>query len=138
MPTDDDKADYVDTWKTNWKLYGLDELQVKLDEYQNIIDICEKNGYSEPYSDESSHTKDTHEAMYEKYLDAKNQLDPDFVDGCKEAYNQRQVEIDSAKAIQKEYDDARKAIAESVKKKLGNMFLTGLRNILQMKREIIL
>ena len=116
LPTDDDKADYVDTWKTNWKLYGLDELQVKLDEYQNIIDICEKNGYSEPYSDESSHTKDTHEAMYEKYLDAKNQLDPDFVDGCKEAYDQRQTEIDSAKATQKEYDDVRKAIAESVEK----------------------
>jgi len=57
LPTDDDKADYIDSYKTDWKLYGLDELQVSLDGYQNVIDICEKNGYDVPYSDESGHTK---------------------------------------------------------------------------------
>ena len=30
LPTDDDNADYVDSYKTDWKLYGLDELKVKL------------------------------------------------------------------------------------------------------------
>ena len=38
LPTDDDNADYVDSYKTNWKLYGLDELKVKLQEYKNTIE----------------------------------------------------------------------------------------------------
>ena len=116
LPTDDDNADYIDSYKTNWKLYGLDELQVKLDEYQNVIDICEKNGYNKPYTEESSHTKDTHEKMYEKYLDAVNQLDPNYVGGCKEAYNQRKQEIDEATSIQKQYDTERKNVAKAVDK----------------------
>ena len=116
LPTDDNKQDYIDTYKTDWKLYGLDELQVKLDEYQNTIDICEKNGYNVPYSDESSHTEDTHTEMYNKYLDAKNQLDPDYEGSCKGAYNQRQSEINHAKDVQKSYDDARKKVASEVEK----------------------
>ena len=40
LPTDDDNADYVDSYKTDWKLYGLDELKVKLQEYKNTIETC--------------------------------------------------------------------------------------------------
>ena len=111
-----DPSDYIDSYKTDWKLYGLDELQVKLDEYQNIISVSKKGGYDVPYEDGTGHTEDIHTQMYEKYLNALNQLDPDYSGGCKEAYNQRQEEIDLAVEQLSQYDTARKTIAESVAK----------------------
>lgn len=117
LPTDDDKADYIDSYKTDWKLYGLDELQVNLDSYQNVIDICEKNGYDVPYSDESGHTKDTHDTMYAKYEDAKNQLDGTREGSCQWFYNKVKAEIDDATALLNSYDEARKNAAKNIDKK---------------------
>lgn len=116
LPTDDDNADYIDSYKTNWKLYGLDELKVKLQEYKNTIETCKKGGYDNPYSDDSSHTKDIHDQMYSKYLDAKNQLDANYVGGCQEAYNKRQSEIDSANKILNNYNKTRTDLAKQVSK----------------------
>ena len=107
LPTDDNNADYVDSYKTDWKLYGLDELKVKLQEYKNTIETCKKGGYDKPYTEDSSHTKDIHDKMYEKYLDAKNQLDSNYVDGCQEAYDKRQSEIDDANKILNNYNATR-------------------------------
>lgn len=111
-PDSDHIQDYIDTYLTDWKLYGLDELQVKLDSYENTRKLCVNAGYDKPYSDESEHTEDIHTAMYEKYLDAVNQLDTNFVGGCKEAYDIRKSEIDTATALQKTYDDTRKEVAK--------------------------
>ena len=146
LPTDDDNADYVDSYKTDWKLYGLDELQTKLDSYQDIIDLCKKSGYDKPYSDDSSHTEDVHTKMYEQYLDAVNQLDPDYIGGCREAYDQRKQEIDDATAIRDEYNTDRKEIAKSVDKETwthpllnGNYYITDENNnsILDEKGNIL-
>lgn len=107
LPTDDDNVDYIDSYKTDWKLYGLDELKVKLQEYKNTIETCKKGGYDKPYTEDSSHTKDIHDKMYEKYLDAKNQLDSNYVGGCQEAYDNRQSEIDDANKILNNYNATR-------------------------------
>lgn len=116
LPTDDDNADYVDSYKTNWKLYGLDELKVKLQEYKNTIEICKKGGYNQPYTEDSSHTKDVHDTMYAKYLDAQNQLDSNYVGGCQEAYNQRQSEIDAANEILNSYNKTRTDLVKQISK----------------------
>lgn len=116
LPTDDDNADYVDSYKTNWKLYGLDELKVKLQEYKNTIETCKKGGYDQPYTEDSSHTKDIHDTMYAKYLDAKNQLDSNYVGGCQEAYDQRQSEIDAANEILNSYNKTRTDLVKQVAK----------------------
>lgn len=116
LPTDDDNADYVDSYKTNWKLYGLDELKVKLQEYKNTIETCKKGGYDQPYTEDSSHTKDIHDTMYTKYLDAKNQLDSNYVGGCQEAYDQRQSEIDAANEILNSYNKTRTDLVKQVSK----------------------
>lgn len=116
LPTDADKKDYIDTYKTNWKLYGLDELQVKLNEYKDVIKTCKAGGYNVPYSINSSKTKEMHEKMYAKYLDALNQLDGSYVGGCQEAYNQRKAEIDTATALRDEYDKTRTDTANAVDK----------------------
>ena len=111
-----DPTDYIDSYKTDWKLYGLDELQVKLDEYKNIIAVAEKGGYDVPYEDGSGHTYDYHTVMYEKYLDAIDQLDENYEGGCQQAYNQRQFEIDSATDILNGYDTNRKNIVKYMDK----------------------
>lgn len=116
LPTDDDNADYVDSYKTNWKLYGLDELKVKLQEYKNTIETCKKGGYDQPYTENSSHTKDVHDTMYAKYLDAQNQLDSNYVGGCQEAYDQRQSEIDAANEILNSYNKTRTDLVKQVSK----------------------
>lgn len=116
LPTDDGNADYVDSYKTDWKLYGLDELKVKLQEYKNTIETCKKGGYDKPYSEDSSHTKDIHDKMYAKYLDAQNQLDPNYVGGCQEACNQRQSEIDAANDILDSYNNQRIKLVKKVNK----------------------
>lgn len=116
LPTDDDNADYVDSYKTNWKLYGLDELKVKLQEYKNTIEICKKGGYDQPYTEDSSHTKDVHDTMYAKYLDAQNQLDSNYVGGCQEAYDQRQSEIDAANEILNSYNKTRTDLVKQISK----------------------
>lgn len=116
LPTDDDNADYVDSYKTDWKLYGLDELKVKLQEYKNTIETCKKGGYDKPYSEDSSHTKDIHDKMYAKYLDAQNQLDSNYVGGCQEAYDQRQSEIDAANDVLNGYNKTRVQLTQQVNK----------------------
>lgn len=116
LPTKDDELDYIDSYKTDWKLYGLDELQVNLDTYTNTVKVCEAGGYNVPYTDDSGHAEDTHNQMYQKYLDALNQLDPDFVGSCREAYNQRKQEIDDATAILNQYDEVRKQCSKNVDK----------------------
>lgn len=113
---DEKEEDYIDSYKTDWKLYGLDELQVKLDSYKNTKKICEQGGYDKPYTEDSDHTKDTHDKMYEKYLDAVNQLNPDFIGSCAEAYAIRKQEVDDATAVQKQYDDERKDIVKNASK----------------------
>ena len=116
LPTDDDNADYVDSYKTNWKLYGLDELKVKLQEYKNTIETCKKGGYDQPYTEDSSHTKDVHDTMYAKYLDAQNQLDSNYVGGCQEAYDKRQSEIDVANQVLDSYNKTRIALTNQISK----------------------
>lgn len=116
LPTDDDNADYVDSYKTDWKLYGLDELKVKLQEYKNTIETCKKGGYDKPYSEDSSHTKDIHDKMYAKYLDAQNQLDSNYIGGCQEAYDQRQSEIDAANDVLNGYNKTRVQLTKQANK----------------------
>lgn len=116
LPTEDDELDYIDSYKTDWKLYGLDELQVNLDTYTNTVKVCEAGGYDIPYTDDSGHTEDIHNQMYQKYLDALNQLDPDFIGSCQEAYIQRKQEIDDATAILDQYDELRKQCSKKTDK----------------------
>lgn len=77
IPTEE-KEPYIDTYKTNWNLYGLDELRNSLRVYQNTVDSCTENGYNVPWDAESDHSKEFHDTMYEKYLQAAHQLDETY------------------------------------------------------------
>lgn len=116
LPAEDDELEYIKTYETNWKLYGLDELDAKLQTYKNIIKVCESGNYHVPYTENSGHTEDYHNEMYQKYLDAHNQLNPDFIGSCQEAYNQRKSEINSATEVLDQHDARRKEISRSLQK----------------------
>ena len=111
----DDEIDYIDSYKTDWKLYGLDELQVKIYDYNNRKKVLVNNGYGGEY-DPDKHTADMYEKMHQEYLDIMNQLDPDFSGSCQEAFDLRQSEVDDATALLNQYDAERKDIAKSVDK----------------------
>ena len=115
LPTDEDKEDYIDSYKTDWKLYGLDELEVKLQDYKNRKTVLETGGYDGDY-DSTLHNQDMYNKLHQEYLDILNQLDPDFVGSCQEAYNIRKQEVDDATEVLNQYDETRKSIMESVAK----------------------
>lgn len=112
LPSSEEEKEYIDSYKTDWKLYGLDELSVKLESYKNEKKILEEKGYDKPYTEESGHTQDYHEEMYKKYLEIQNQLNPDFIGSCMEAYNKRKQEIDDATALSDTYNEKRTEIAK--------------------------
>lgn len=116
LPSDQKFDDYIDSYKTDWKLYGLDELDNKLQWYRKQKKLAEDEGCNVPYSEESKHTKDYHEKLYSEYEDAVTQLDPDNPESCQSYYNKVKAEVDEATELQNSYDEERKRIAKSVAK----------------------
>lgn len=125
--TSEDDLDYIEDYLTDWDLYGLDELQARLDAYQNTVETCTEGGYNKPYSDASLNSESYHNGMYEKYTEAKNQLNASNSGSCKAAYNKRKSEIDSAESVLDGYDKVRKEYAKQTEKENwenGNNFFT--------------
>lgn len=119
LPSGQEFEDYIDSYKTDWKLYGLDELENKLIWYRKQKKLAEDEKCTEPYNpedDKNNHTEDFHTELYNKYIDAIHQLDPDYEGSCMEFYNKVKAEIDGLKELQDSYDKARKEIVKSVAK----------------------
>lgn len=112
----EDPEEYIKSYETNWDLYGLDELQVKLDTYNNTISVAKSGGYDVAYSEGCGHTQDYHEAMYEKYQEAKKQTNGNVQGSCQYAYNERNAEINAATKILEEYNTIRKDAATMMDK----------------------
>ena len=119
LPSGQKFEDYIDSYKTDWKLYGLDELENKLAWYRKQKKLAEDEKCTEPYNpenDKNSHTEEYHTELYNKYIDAVHQLDPNYEGSCMEFYNKIKSEIDELKKLQGSYDKARKEIVKSVTK----------------------
>jgi len=63
--SDDDKVKPIDKWETQWELYGVDELKIKIKSYQNTLDTLKQNGYDKPY-EVSENTTDYYQ-VYQEY-----------------------------------------------------------------------
>lgn len=116
LKPEQEKNEYIDSYKTNWKLYGLDELEIKLEGYKTDKKICEDGGYNVPWTEESEHTKDYHDKMYQKYLEAVKQLDSSQPDSCAKAYETRKKEVEDATSVQETYNTKRKEYAKQADK----------------------
>ena len=70
--TGDDKKEYNENWKTNWELYGLNELKAQKELYKNKVESVKE--YSKPWSNLSSDEKikysseQSYTNLYNEYL----------------------------------------------------------------------
>lgn len=115
-PTDD-QEDYITSYQTNWKLYGIDELEVKISSYQDEKKVLEDNKYNVPYNDKSGHTQEMHTKNYERYLEVCRQLKKGIADSCAEALAQRKLELSSLEREMEKIFEQRATLAEQTDQK---------------------
>lgn len=132
LPTSEGELPYIDSYKTDWKLYGIDELLVNIDFYQSQKKSLEDAHYDIPFADYESnsevdeanyppHTRDMHEEMYSQYLDVVMQLDESVAGSCAHALAERTSQYEAAEAIADACQEQRSLLAFSVDKKNWKM-----------------
>lgn len=73
--TGEEPTEEID-WETNWKLYGVNELNTKLVAYQRQVDALKEKGYDKPWSaDTGNFSKDFHDRQYELYTKYNGYID---------------------------------------------------------------
>lgn len=107
----DDEKEYIDSWETNWDLFGRDELENKVQAYKNQISTLKKNGFDSPYTEDSNFTEPYHTEMYQKYQDTVKDLE-----SCELALSERKKEIEELTEKQKEHDSLRQEIKSNIEK----------------------
>lgn len=87
--TQDEKV--LKAYETDWKLYGIKELKIKIETYQNSIDELKRSGFGDPYSPLSQFKEDYHTQMHQKYLDYLK-----LKEEAEAALKERQAQYDAA------------------------------------------
>lgn len=76
---DDDKKDYLDGWKYDWKLYGTNELKVMMETFDNQMQSAKgyEKAWSELTKDEQKKyiNQTTYNTIHEQYAKAKEHYD---------------------------------------------------------------
>lgn len=97
----------IKAYETDWKLYGISELKVKISTYDSCIKELKKSGYADGYNPLSGYEEAYFTQMHQKYLDYLN-----LKDQAKAALKERQAEYDKAK--KPEIQEKRNQIAKDV------------------------
>lgn len=106
--TDEGIADYdYDAWETDWELYGLNELQNKIYNYNYQIKLAIDGGYDKK-SDDNIDTEYWN-AQHEKYLKTVKELEE-----CTAAYEERKAEYDEVNAHTDQYLDLTAQILDDI------------------------
>lgn len=77
--TDNDKVDYNEDWKTNWDLYGTNELKAQIELYKNKMESVSE--YIKPWNNLSDTEKqkytgeEPYNGLHNEYLEAKKNHD---------------------------------------------------------------
>ena len=91
---DDDKKDYLDGWKYDWKLYGTNELKVMMETFDNQMQSAKgyEKAWSELTKDEQKKyiNQTTYDTIHEQYAKAK-----EHYDGASAQYDKLIKEIDT-------------------------------------------
>ena len=73
--TGEEPTEEID-WETNWNLYGINELNIKLIAYKRQVDVLKEKGYDKPWStDLDTMSKDFHDRQYELYTKYTKYID---------------------------------------------------------------
>lgn len=97
----------IKAYETDWKLYGISELKVKISTYDSCIKELKKSGYADGYNPLSGYEEAYFTQMHQKYLDYLN-----LKDQAETALKERQAEYDTAK--KPEIQEKRNQIAKDV------------------------
>lgn len=81
--------DDIKAYETNWDLYGIDELKVKIKTYENCMLELKKKGFNNAYSSDLNCDLDYYHQMNQCYRDYES-----LVKQANEALKQRQAEYD--------------------------------------------
>lgn len=109
--SDSGSIDYdYNAWETDWDLYGVDELQAKLDEYNELIkSLSDFSQESKP--PDKNYTDDYYAEMRQTYLDYVSKRD-----SCQVALTERQAEYDEANTTLETLNASRQSIVTDVSK----------------------
>ena len=94
-------------YETDWKLYGIAELNTKIATYDACIKELKKNGYADGYNPLSGYEEAYFTQMHQKYLDYLN-----LKEQAEAALKERQAEYDAAK--KPEIQEKRNQLAKDV------------------------
>lgn len=97
----------IKAYETDWKLYGISELKVKISTYDSCIKELKKSGYADGYNPLSGYEEAYFTQMHQKYLDYLN-----LKDQAEATLKERQAEYDKAK--KPEIQEKRNQIAKDV------------------------
>lgn len=125
LPTSEGENDYLEEYETTWEWYGVNELEIKLQTYQDAVNILKKSHYDltwERYQELSQEdienypvlTQDGFEDKHNEYLKNAAQLDETNPDSCAYALAQRRAEVEAKQEEQNEVNDLRSALAQKM------------------------
>lgn len=125
LPTSEGETDYLEEYETTWEWYGVNELEIKLQSYQDAVNVLKKSHYDlswERYQELSQQdienypvlTQDGFKDKHDEYLKNAAQLDENTVDTCAYALKQRKAEVSAKEEDQQEVNELRSSLAVSM------------------------
>lgn len=125
LPTSEGETDYLEEYETTWEWYGVNELEIKLQSYQDAVNVLKKSHYDlswERYQELSQQdienypalTQDGFKDKHDEYLKNAAQLDENTIDTCAYALKQRKAEVAVKEEEQQEVNELRSALAVSM------------------------
>ncbi|MDY6232197.1 phage tail protein, partial [Peptostreptococcus porci] len=125
LPTSEGEKDFIEEYLTNWKYYGINELEIKLKSYQDQAKLLSKSHYDltwERYQELSKQDPEKYPALTEDgFKDKHNiyeknayQMDENNKDSCAAALKARRDEVKKEEEKQKEISKKRTALSQKM------------------------
>ena len=125
LPTSEGESDYLEEYLTTWEWYGVNELTIRLQSYQDLVNVLKKSHYDlswERYQELSQQdienypalTQDGFEDKHNEYLKNAEQLDETNPESCAYALAQRQAQVEAKQEDQTSVNDLRTALAQKM------------------------
>lgn len=125
LPTSEGEKDFIEEYLTNWKYYGINELEIKLKSYQDQAKLLAKSHYDltwERYQELSKQNPEKYPALTEDgFKDKHNiyeknayQMDENNKDSCATALKARRDEVKKEEEKQKGISKKRTALSKKM------------------------
>lgn len=125
LPTSEGEKDFIEEYLTNWKYYGINELEIKLKSYQDQAKLLTKSHYDltwERYQELSKQDPKKYPALTEEGFKDKHalyeknayQMDENNKDSCAAALKERREQAKKEEETQKEISKKRTTLSQKM------------------------